>query len=101
VSDTLRPRASLSQFELFHSVTLISLTECYMQTLIAFDNIVIYIFHFNSTAILCISVLTVTFIKLLLTHLLTYLLSTHNGDHQSKEDPLNLQISQLSFTQMK
>jgi len=35
------------------------------KTLVAFDNIVIYVFHFN---FLCISVLTVIFIKLLLTY---------------------------------
>jgi len=38
-----------------------------MKTLVAFDNIVIYVFNFNLATILCISVLTVTFIKLLLT----------------------------------
>jgi len=59
---------SLSQFELLHSVTIISSTECYIKTLVAFDNIVIYIFHVNLTVILCISVLTVKFIKLLLTY---------------------------------
>jgi len=54
---------SLSQFELLHSVTIISLTDCYIKTLVAFNNIVIYLFHFNVTlnlSILCISVLTVT-----------------------------------------
>jgi len=68
---SLRPMhtTSLSQFELRHSETIISLTECYIKTLFAFDNIVVYVFHFNLTAILCISVLTVTFIKLLLTYL--------------------------------
>jgi len=40
-----------------------------MKTLVAFDNIVIYVFHFNLTAIVCISNLNVTFIKLLLTYL--------------------------------
>jgi len=39
-----------------------------MKRLVAFDNIVIYVFHFNLSAILCISVLTDTFIKLLLTY---------------------------------
>jgi len=33
--------------------------------MVTFDNIVIHVIHFNLTAILCISVLTVTFIKLL------------------------------------
>jgi len=44
-----------------------------MKTLVAFDNIVIYVFHFNLTAILCISVLTVTCINLLLTYLYYFL----------------------------
>jgi len=35
-------------------------------------NNIIYVFHFNLTAILCISILTVTFIKLLLNYLLAF-----------------------------
>jgi len=75
---SLRPRAhdftnsirntSLSDKH-FINISLIY-AECYIKTLVAFDNILIYVFHFNLTAILCISVLTVTFIKLLLPYLL-------------------------------
>jgi len=36
-------------------VTIISLTQCYIKTLVAFDNIVIYVFHFNVTAISSVS----------------------------------------------
>jgi len=65
---------SLSQFELLQSVTITSLTGCYIKTLVAFNNIVVCVFHFNLTAILCIGVLTVICIKLLLTYLLlTYI----------------------------
>jgi len=75
---SLRPDAhdfTLSQFELLHSVKIISSTECYIKTLVSFDNIATYVFHFNLTAILFVSLLTVTFIKLLLTYLLAYLLT--------------------------
>jgi len=71
---SLRPRAhdfNLSiRTTVLHSVTIISLTECYIKTLVAYYNIAICVFHFYLTAILCISVLTVTFIELLLTYLL-------------------------------
>jgi len=39
---------TLSQFEQLHSVTIISLTKCYIKTLVAFDNIALCIaFQFN------------------------------------------------------
>jgi len=65
---------NFDQLELDLNILLLKtyLIMLYIKTLVAFDNIVIYVFHFNLTAILCISVLTVTFIKLLHTYLLTY-----------------------------
>jgi len=67
---------SLSKFELLCSVTTISLTDCYIKILVAFTNIIIYVFHFNLTAILCICVLTVTNWTYCYVMLLTYLLDS-------------------------
>ena len=60
---------SLSQFELLHWETKMSLANCFTKTLVAFDYVVTHLFHFSLASILCISVLTVTCITLLLTYL--------------------------------
>jgi len=87
---------SLSQFELLPSVLIISLTNCFMETLVAFNNIVIYVFHFNLTAILCISVLTVTYINLLLTYLLTYISKTLYSNYNSTGSMFRMVVNNRS-----
>jgi len=64
---------SLLQFELLHSVRIISLTDCYIKRLVAFNTIVIYVFNFylpltSVSAFWLLHVLNYC----LLTYLLTY-----------------------------